>query len=171
MTHCRSPLEETLRCMAVATDNPEAMASPLQLREREREKPSATHSSSQQRVNPSDKRECEHDGPTGMEPQSSSCRTCIDDSKRWHTSPTNRMCAPTESGELWTDPGSKIQGWWLQLSTTCGEIPHLRAHCARRSANTGHSDRQCQRSPTAESQKLQPSGWPTCLAGPQGSRS
>ena len=76
----------------------------------------AIHSSSQQGVNSFNQRESL--STTDQLARSHShppAEPCIDDSKRWHTSPVNRMCASTVPQELWTDPGSTIQGWWLQV--------------------------------------------------------
>ena len=91
------------------------------------------------------------------------------ESNRWQTAPTKEIWARIEPGELRTDAGSKIQEWRLHACANCGEIRHLLDHWVRRSANSWHSDRECQRSPTEASQNLQLSGRPRCLAGrPQG---
>ena len=87
-------------------------------------------------------------------------------------STNNDIWARIEPGELRTDEGSKIQECRLHVCANCGEIRHLLGHWVRRSANSGHSDRECQRSPTEASQNLQLSGRPRCLAGrPQGRES
>ena len=87
------------------------------------------------------------------------------ESNRWQTAPTKVIWARIEPGELRTDEGSKIQEWRLHACANCGEIWHLLDHWVRRSSNSWHSDRECQRSPQRHHRMCNFQEGPRCLAG------
>ena len=67
---------------------------------------------------------------------------CIDDSKRWHSSPTNRMCARAESGEL-THGGSRSPQPAVRFRTARGDLRTrgIRTDNARERPRRNHGPR------------------------------